>query len=129
MVPDAQALLAQANGEREKAAEELAAAERMRLGLGDGPVAHLRDALEADVGLRIFTLDLPSRVAGLFAYSEDLGGCVQEPLGPLGRPPPLSFSLLERNGERSVPVPEPNLKSIASLLAKCMMDSMLSSTD
>src|SRR6266481_1764146 len=49
--------------------------------------------------------------------------------GPLGRPPPLSFSLLERNGERSVPVPEPNLKSIASLCARCMMDSMLSSTD
>jgi len=31
--------------------------------------------------------------------------------GPLGRPPPLSFSLPERMGERSVPVPEPNLKS------------------
>src|SRR5258706_15062505 len=49
--------------------------------------------------------------------------------GPLGRPPPLSFSLLERRGERSVPVPEPNLKSIASLQARCMIDSMLSSTD
>src|SRR3954465_3154398 len=49
--------------------------------------------------------------------------------GPLGRPPPLSFSLLERKGERSVPVPEPNLNSIASLLASCMIDSMLSSTD
>src|SRR4029077_772512 len=49
--------------------------------------------------------------------------------GPLGRPPPLSFSRLERNGERSVPVPDPNLNSIASLWAKCMMDSMLSSTD
>src|SRR5204862_1766708 len=35
--------------------------------------------------------------------------------GPLGRPPPLSFSLLERIGVRSVPVPEPYLKSIASL--------------
>src|SRR5437899_10678068 len=49
--------------------------------------------------------------------------------GPLGRPPPLSFSLLERSGERSVPVPEPNLNSIASLLARRMMDSILSSTD
>src|ERR1019366_993476 len=49
--------------------------------------------------------------------------------GPLGRPPPLSFSLLERMGERSVPVPEPNLNSIASLCARCMMDSMLSCTD
>src|SRR6185436_3960453 len=49
--------------------------------------------------------------------------------GPLGRPPPLSFSLLERNGERSVPVPEPNLNNIASRLASCMIDSMLSSTD
>src|SRR5208282_3362860 len=49
--------------------------------------------------------------------------------GPLGRPPPLSFSLLDRMGERSVPVPEPNLKSMASLWARCMMDSMLSCTD
>ena len=38
-----------------------------------------------------------------------------KPSGPLGRPPPLSFSLLERMGERSVPVPEPYLKSMASL--------------
>src|SRR6266436_2346381 len=49
--------------------------------------------------------------------------------GPLGRPPPLSFSLLERIGERSVRVAEPNLKSIASLWARRMMDSILSSTD
>src|ERR1017187_827625 len=49
--------------------------------------------------------------------------------GPLGRPPPLSFSRLERMGVRSVPVPEPNLKSIASLWARCMIDSMSSRTD
>src|ERR1019366_8666294 len=49
--------------------------------------------------------------------------------GPLGGPPPLSFSLLERMGERSVPVPEPNLKSMASLWARCMIDSMSSCTD
>ncbi len=36
-------------------------------------------------------------------------------MGPLGRPPPLSFSLLERMDERSDPVPDPYLKSMASL--------------
>ena len=50
-------------------------------------------------------------------------------MGPLGRPPPLSFSRFERSGERSVPVPEPNLNSMASLCASRMMLSMLSSTD
>src|SRR5207244_2264183 len=57
-------------------AEEIAALERNRLGLGDGPVPHLRDLLETDVGLRIFSLDLPSRVAGLFIFTDELGGCV-----------------------------------------------------
>jgi Zn-dependent peptidase ImmA (M78 family) len=59
-----------------EAAEESAAAERNRLGLGDGPVANLHDLLEVDVGLRIFYLNLPSRIAGLFIYSEALGGCI-----------------------------------------------------
>jgi Zn-dependent peptidase ImmA (M78 family)/transcriptional regulator with XRE-family HTH domain len=59
-----------------EAAEEVAAAERNRLGLGDGPVANLRDLLETDVGLRIFCLGLPSRIAGLFIFTEELGCCI-----------------------------------------------------
>ena len=48
--------------------------------------------------------------------------------GPLGRPPPLSFSFVLRSEERSVPVPLPNLNSIASECARCMIDSIVSST-
>ncbi|MBI4321878.1 MAG: ImmA/IrrE family metallo-endopeptidase [Chloroflexi bacterium] len=60
----------------EGAAEDVASAERNRLGLGEGPVLNLREVLENDVGLRIFFLPLPSRVAGIFAYTELLGGCI-----------------------------------------------------
>ncbi|MEF2279442.1 XRE family transcriptional regulator [Deinococcus sp. YIM 134068] len=60
----------------EAAADEVAEAERRRLGLGDSPIADLRAVLETEVGLRIFFLDLDSRVAGLFGYTEELGGCV-----------------------------------------------------
>ena len=60
----------------EQAAEEIAAAERNRLGLGDGPLANLRRTLESDVGLRIFFFALPSQIGGLFAYQESLGGCI-----------------------------------------------------
>lgn len=57
-------------------AEDLAGAERNRLGLGDGPVRPLREVLEIEVGLRIFLLPLPPAVAGLFVPAEPLGGCV-----------------------------------------------------
>jgi Zn-dependent peptidase ImmA (M78 family)/DNA-binding XRE family transcriptional regulator len=60
----------------EQAAEEVATAERNRLGMGDGPVSDLRERLENDVGLRIFYFSMSSRTAGLFAYNEALGGCV-----------------------------------------------------
>lgn len=60
----------------ELAGEELATAERNRLGLGDGPVGNLRDRLETDIGLRIFYIDMPAKVAGLFAYNDTLGGCI-----------------------------------------------------
>jgi Zn-dependent peptidase ImmA (M78 family)/DNA-binding XRE family transcriptional regulator len=58
------------------AGESLAATERNRLGLGDAPVHHLRQMLEGDVGLRIFSLRLPSRVAGLFVASASYGACI-----------------------------------------------------
>ena len=60
----------------EHAAEDVASSERNRLALGDGPLLHLQETLENDVGLRIFSIELPSRVAGIFSYSEELGGCI-----------------------------------------------------
>ena len=60
----------------EDVAEDVATAERNRLGLGDGPLLNLREVLENDVGLRIFYMELPSPVAAMFAYTEHLGGCV-----------------------------------------------------
>jgi Zn-dependent peptidase ImmA (M78 family) len=39
-------------------------------------VIHLRSILEWDVGLRIFYWELPSAIAGMFAYTADLGCCI-----------------------------------------------------
>jgi Zn-dependent peptidase ImmA (M78 family)/DNA-binding XRE family transcriptional regulator len=70
----------------ELAAEDVAAAERSRLGLGEGPLLNLRDTLEGDVGLRVFQLALPSKAAGMFAFTEPTGGCIAVNLGhPLER--------------------------------------------
>jgi Zn-dependent peptidase ImmA (M78 family)/transcriptional regulator with XRE-family HTH domain len=58
-------------------AEVVAEQERKRLGLGDQPVIHLRSTLERHVGLRIFySNDLPSNIAGMYAYSDDLGAYI-----------------------------------------------------
>jgi Zn-dependent peptidase ImmA (M78 family)/DNA-binding XRE family transcriptional regulator len=58
-------------------AEGVAVQERRRLGLGDQPVVHLRSILEWDVGLRIFYGEkLPSAVAGMYAWTADLGCCI-----------------------------------------------------
>ncbi|MEY2563544.1 MAG: hypothetical protein QOH88_1737 [Verrucomicrobiota bacterium] len=60
----------------EQAAEDLAIQERNRLGMGDGPIPDLRTRLESDVGLRIFCFPMESKIAGLFGYTEPLGGCI-----------------------------------------------------
>jgi Zn-dependent peptidase ImmA (M78 family)/transcriptional regulator with XRE-family HTH domain len=60
----------------EEAAEDIASAERNRLGLGEGPILRLRETLENDVGLRIFYPKLPSHIAGMFGYTDKLGGCI-----------------------------------------------------
>jgi Zn-dependent peptidase ImmA (M78 family) len=57
-------------------AEVVAARERARLQLGDQPVPNLRQLLESEVGVRIFYGDLPSRVAGLYAFVAELGCCM-----------------------------------------------------
>lgn len=60
----------------EAAGEDLAVRERLRLGLGDGPIPNLRLLLEQDVGLRVFYLDLSSDIAAMFSYDPQLGGCI-----------------------------------------------------
>jgi len=60
----------------EQRGEEVAAEERTRLGLGDGPVADLRSLLEDAVGVRVFYLNLPAKVGGLFACNDELGACI-----------------------------------------------------
>ena len=60
----------------EEAGQDAASFERNRLGLGDGPILRLREMLELDVGLRVFAIRLPSQVAGIFAYTDELGGCI-----------------------------------------------------
>jgi Zn-dependent peptidase ImmA (M78 family)/DNA-binding XRE family transcriptional regulator len=57
-------------------AEDLAVEERQRLGLGDQRVINVRGILETEVGLRIFYGDLPSPIAGMYAFVTDLGCCV-----------------------------------------------------
>src|ERR1700761_6315063 len=49
--------------------------------------------------------------------------------GPLAVPPPESDSVEERNGDRLVPVPEPHLKSMPSVLASVRMESSESCTE
>src|ERR1019366_10064904 len=49
--------------------------------------------------------------------------------GPEAMPPPESVSRLPRREEKFVPVPEPHLNSIPSVLTRFMIDSMLSWTE
>jgi Zn-dependent peptidase ImmA (M78 family)/DNA-binding XRE family transcriptional regulator len=61
----------------DRAAEAVAIDERNRLDLGDGPIGDLWGILETDVGLRVFVMEmLNNRIAGMFIYSDDYGGCI-----------------------------------------------------
>ncbi len=57
-------------------AEDIATQERQRLGLGYQPVEELRALLEMEVGLRIVYESLPSKIAGMFAFSSEFGGVI-----------------------------------------------------
>jgi Zn-dependent peptidase ImmA (M78 family)/DNA-binding XRE family transcriptional regulator len=57
-------------------AEDTATRERSRLGLGNQPIGDLRELLECEIGLRIMYGNLPSRIAGLYAYAGDVGCCI-----------------------------------------------------
>lgn len=59
-----------------KRAEDISTMERNRLGLGDVMITNLKKILQNEVGIRIFGLPLPSKIAGLFAYTEQLGACI-----------------------------------------------------
>lgn len=59
-----------------EAAENIASQERMRLGLGDGPIPLLRDVLEQDVGIRIFYYPFPGKFSAIYLYDEQGGGCI-----------------------------------------------------
>ena len=65
-------------GNLDRLAEELASTERLRLGLGDGPLPDLRVIFEEDAGFRIFGLDelRKTKVSGLFIYSQEYGALV-----------------------------------------------------
>jgi len=60
----------------EQIGEDVAVAERARLGMGDGAASDLRERLAVQVGIRIFYFEMPSKIAGLFAYNESLGACI-----------------------------------------------------
>src|SRR6185295_11339914 len=49
--------------------------------------------------------------------------------GPDAVPPPASSSFDDRIGDRFVPVPDPNLNSIPSVLASPRIESIVSSTE
>src|SRR5215510_8477414 len=49
--------------------------------------------------------------------------------GPEAVPPPVIFSLLDRMGLRLEPAPLPNLKSMASVLARSMIEDIVSWTE
>jgi Zn-dependent peptidase ImmA (M78 family)/DNA-binding XRE family transcriptional regulator len=60
----------------EAAAENIALAERQRLGLGDGPLPQLRDILELNVGIRVFYLKMPAKYSEIYSYDPQLGACM-----------------------------------------------------
>jgi Zn-dependent peptidase ImmA (M78 family)/DNA-binding XRE family transcriptional regulator len=60
----------------EAAAENIALAERQRLGLGDGPLPLLRDILELNVGIRVFYLKMPAKFSEIYSYDPQLGACM-----------------------------------------------------
>src|SRR5215510_10925373 len=49
--------------------------------------------------------------------------------GPEAVPPPARSSFDERIGDRLVPVPDPNLKSMPSVLARLRIESIVSCTE
>jgi len=57
-----------------RAGEHTARAARDLLDLGDAPAGDLVELLDAD--LRVFCIELPSPIAAIFLWGEEIGGCV-----------------------------------------------------
>jgi len=49
---------------------------RQQLGYGDGPALAIEPRLELEAGLRIFKMPLPSELAGMLLWSDEIGACV-----------------------------------------------------
>lgn len=58
------------------AGEDAARTLRGALGLGDSPAPDIAPRLETEAGIRLFHLDLPSSVAGIFIWGDEIGACV-----------------------------------------------------
>lgn len=58
------------------AGEDAARTLRGALGLGDAPAPDIAPRLEAEAGIRLFRLDLPSSVAGILLWGDEIGACV-----------------------------------------------------
>jgi Zn-dependent peptidase ImmA (M78 family)/plasmid maintenance system antidote protein VapI len=57
-------------------AEDLAAEIRGRLGLGLAPIADIFALAEVEFGIRLFIHKIDSKISGVFAFHEQIGGCV-----------------------------------------------------
>src|SRR6185436_3088400 len=70
---------------------------------------------------RVFPPDLMTPANASYPFMNDTG--------PDAVPPPARSSFDERMGERLVPVPDPNLKSMPSVRASDRMESIVSCTE
>jgi len=50
--------------------------ERANLEIGKAPLKNLRDILEEKREIQVFYLGLPDSISGMFAFGEDVGGCI-----------------------------------------------------
>ncbi len=57
-------------------AEDIATRERQRLGLGDQPIADLREIMENAVGIKTLYYPMPSNIAGMYGFIGEAGCCV-----------------------------------------------------
>ena len=56
--------------------EDVAASERLRLGIGDGPIGDLKRLLEEAVGIRVFVFSMHSSIGGIFACNDVWGAYI-----------------------------------------------------
>lgn len=63
-------------GRVELEAESAARLVRLTMGVSDAPLGELNDQLEEVLGVRIFYMSLPSSLAGLFIWGDEIRGCI-----------------------------------------------------